>query len=292
MTDAPEDTVSLFSALTPEPCAEYALVLMAMGVPCRLVSVGSEFHLEVYAADAQRARKQLLLYIDENNGPSAGAPPPPKIMDGMVSAAVYIIALLILNILQRDHLFSIDWLEAGVSHAAAVRDGEWWRVVTALGLHTDTAHLFSNIFFGAVFIFLAGELLGWGFTLSGIVFGGALGNLVNAWVQSPNHQSIGASTAVFAAVGLLAAYSWSLRTGRLKRWVPLGAAVAFLAFIGMGGERTDVFAHVTGLGAGCLFGFAFGALDARIRISGRHKGYLGILAGMFFVLAWGVALRA
>ena len=210
---------------------------------------------------------------------------------GLTSAVVYVIALLILNILQRDQLFSIDWLEAGVSHAAAVRDGEWWRVFTALGLHSDTAHLFSNLLFGAVFVFLAGELLGWGFALTGIVLGGALGNLINAWIQNPAHHSIGASTSVFATVGLLAAYTWSLKTRRLKRWVPLGAGIAVLAFMGMGGERTDIFAHVTGLGAGALFGFAFGAMDARAFLSERCKRLLGVGAAACFVLAWALALR-
>ncbi|MDA0662921.1 MAG: rhomboid family intramembrane serine protease [Proteobacteria bacterium] len=291
MTDAAPDVVSLFSAPSPRPCAEYALVLMAMGVPCGLVSAGGEWHLEVNARDAERAREQLRLYVQENSGPLPVAAPTPGAVEGMTCAALYIIALLILNILQRDQLFGIDWLQAGVSHAAAIRDGEWWRAVTALGLHSDTSHLLNNIFFGAVFIFLVGDLLGWGLGLAGIVFGGALGNLLNAWIQGPDHLSIGASTSVFAAVGLMAAYSWSLRGTRLNRWIPLGAGVAVLAFIGMGGnERTDVLAHVTGLGAGGLFGFAFGTQRARLFLSERRKRLLGVGAAVFFILAWALAL--
>lgn len=292
MTDAPPAIISLFSARRPEPCAEYALVLMAMGVPCALVSLGDEWHLEVNARDAAQAREQLRLYVQENSGPAPALAPTPGILEGMICAALYIIALLILNILQRDQLFGVDWLEAGVSHAAAIRDGEWWRAVTALGLHSDTSHLLNNIFFGAVFVFLAGELLGWSLGLAGIVFGGALGNLVNALIRNPDHLSIGASTSVFAAVGLLAAYSWSLRGKRLNRWVPLGAGVALLAFIGLGGERTDILAHVTGLGAGAFFGFLFGARRVRLFLSEGRKRMLGIGAASFFGFAWAVALWA
>lgn len=292
MTDAPPEFVSLFSAPAREPCAEYALVLMAMGVPCGLVSLGNEWHLEVNARDAARAREQLRLYVQENSGPAPATAPTPGVLEGMICAALYITALLIVNILQRDQLFAVDWLQAGVSHAASVREGEWWRAVTALGLHSDTSHLLNNLFFGAVFVFLAGELLGWSLGLAGIVFGGALGNLLNAWIQNPDHLSIGASTSVFAAVGLLAAYSWSLRGKRLNRWVPLGAGVALLAFIGLGGERTDILAHVTGLGAGALFGFAFGARRVRIFLSERRKRMLGIGAAAFFVFAWVMALWA
>ncbi|NKB56375.1 MAG: rhomboid family intramembrane serine protease [Alphaproteobacteria bacterium] len=292
MRNAQHDTISLFRSPSPERCAEYALVLMAMGIRCKLVSFDGDFALEVYVRDASRARHQVHLYVQENKDRPQKFNPQLKVQDGITCAWLYAVVILCIYILQRDQLFAIDWLQVGVSHAASIRDGEWWRAVTALGLHVDTAHLVSNLFFGLIFVFLAGELLGWGLALSGIVFGGALGNLINAYAQNPSHTSIGASTSLFAAVGLLAAYSWSRRGRRLNRWIPLGCGVAVLAFIGMGGERTDIFAHVTGFASGCLFGFAFGALDARAVFTERYKRFLGIGAAVFFVFAWAVALQA
>ncbi len=109
-----------------------------------------------------------------------------------------------------------------MSHAGLIREGEWWRAVTALGLHADAVHLAGNMVFGIVFGFLAGELLGWGLAWFGMLLAGALGNALNAFVQAPGHTSIGASTAVFATLGILAAYTWKRRRTQINRWVADG----------------------------------------------------------------------
>jgi hypothetical protein len=76
--------------------------------------------------------------------------------------------------------------------------------------------------------------------------------------QPAMHSSIGASTAVFATLGLLAAYAWRRRAadgGRWAyRWAPLVAGVILLGFTGAGGERTDVLAHLTGFVMGAVAG--------------------------------------
>ena len=85
-----------------------------------------------------------------------------------------------------------------MKQAGLIRAGEWWRTFTALGLHADPLHLAGNLIYGLIFGFLAGQLLGWGLAWSGLLLAGALGNLLNAFLQAPTHSSIGASTAVFA----------------------------------------------------------------------------------------------
>ncbi len=74
--------------------------------------------------------------------------------------------------------------------------------------------------------------------------------------------------------------------------MPLGGGVALLAFLGMGGERTDIFAHFAGFGSGCLFGLVFGVLENRSLLAARYKHALGLAASLFFVLAWTLALLA
>ncbi len=125
-----------------------------------------------------------------------------------------------------------------------------------------------------------------------MLLAGALGNALNAFVQAPSHTSIGASTAVFATLGILAAYTWKRRRTQINRWVPLGGGVALLAFLGMGGERTDIFAHFAGFGSGCLFGLVFGVLETRSLLVAWHKHTLGLAASLFFALAWTLALLA
>ncbi len=271
---------------------EYALVLQAVGIRCDVLPRDSEFALVVHVRDGARAREQLRLYLHENRARPPRVDPRLGVHDGLTCACLYGVTILLMGILQRDQAFSLDWWRAGMSHAGLIREGEWWRAVTALSLHADSVHLAGNLVFGLAFGFLAGELLGWGLAWFGMLLAGSLGNALNALVQAPGHTSIGASTAVFATLGILAAYTWKRRRTRINRWVPLGGGVALLAFIGMGGERTDIFAHFAGFGSGCLFGLAFWVLETRSLLAAWHKHTLGLAAFLFFALAWTLALLA
>ncbi len=292
MEDPQFEIVSHYGSRSKKRCLEYALVLQAVGIPCEVLLRNGEYALVVQARDADRAREQLRLYLHENRARSLRFDPRFGVHDGLACACLYGVTILLIDILQQNQAFSLDWWWAGMSHAGLIREGEWWRAVTALSLHADSIHLAGNLVFGLVFGFLAGELLGWGLAWSGMLLAGALGNTLNAFVQAPDHTSIGASTAVFATLGILAAYTWKRRRAQINRWVPFGGGVALLAFLGMGGERTDIFAHVAGFASGCLFGIVFGVLETRSLLAAWHKHTLGLAAFLFFALAWTLALLA
>lgn len=75
------------------------------------------------------------------------------------------------------------------------------------------------------------------------------------------YRSLGASTAIFAGLGLLTgrAIRIVVRADHPHRWrsvfVPLAAGLTMLGLYGAGGIHIDVLAHVTGFGAGLLIGF-------------------------------------
>jgi rhomboid protease GluP len=85
-------------------------------------------------------------------------------------------------------------------------------------------------------------------------------NALNAWVQSVDHRSIGASTAVFAALGMLVTYTWWRGYLRDTPWrgriAPIVAGLGLLGFTGTGGENTDLGAHLFGFIAGLGTGLA------------------------------------
>lgn len=123
----------------------------------------------------------------------------------------------------------------------------------------------------------------------------ALGNYINAWVQPATHSSIGASTAVFAALGVLVSHSlhhWGDddRHKRLKRWSPLIGGVVLLGLTGVGGERTDVAAHVTGFVAGMLMGWVGCRLPDRWLASTVVQQLAGVTAVVIVTTAWVVAV--
>lgn len=151
---------------------------------------------------------------------------------------------------------------AGTLDARAIFDRhEWWRPATALFLHADAAHLLSNAVSG-IFVFGAvlttiGRRRGW------LLLGSAavLGNLAAAAINhAGEYRSLGASTAVFAALGLLTGRAVRVLAGarHAGRWramaVPLAAGLTVLGLFGAGGVEIDVLAHVTGFAAGSALG--------------------------------------
>ena len=285
------ELLTLFASPSRQRCQEYALVLMAVGIPCQVAPREGDFALLVRPRDAPDARRQLSLYAAENPPEAPRAARVYPAADGLNAASLYGVTILALDLAQRHKAFGLDWRAAGHTQAGLIRDGAWWRAFTAMGLHGDAQHLLGNLALGLIFCYLAGQRLGWGLAWAGLVLAGGLGNGLNAVVQPAAHSSVGASTAVFGTLGILAAAAWAergqpSRRRRFDRWAPLGAGIALLAFLGMEGPRTDIFAHVTGFLAGCLFGLLFYAQEQRVQVEARHQMAAGAGATALFVLAW------
>lgn len=156
------------------------------------------------------------------------------------------------------------WFSAGASDASAVIHGEWWRTVTALTLHADGAHVLSNVGIGTLVVGAVMRSEGVGFGAALVLASGAVGNLINAWAHHTLHSSVGFSTAVFGAIGILGGLAYVRGQRRMIRlrpaWTGLAVSLALLALLGTGGERTDIFAHlfggVAGIGLGVLVGWS------------------------------------
>jgi len=117
----------------------------------------------------------------------------------------------------------IDPLDAylrGVADAELIRHGEWWRAVTALTPHIDAPHLVANLAAGAWFGYLAGRRLGPGSAWFLAVLTTAAANGLEALFGPVPRRSVGASTAVFAVLGLLAAHAWRERPRACRRRSP------------------------------------------------------------------------
>src|SRR5438132_399884 len=82
-----------------------------------------------------------------------------------------------------------------------------------------------------------GRLLGPGLGTWLVLLAGAGGNALNAWVHVAHHTSIGASTAVFGALGILGGLQFGRLRGRRRAWLALAATLALLALVGSD-ERT------------------------------------------------------
>ena len=237
-----------------------------------------------FAEEAEAARWQLETFERENAPRPTVAVVARTGRAGWPASLVYALVLLFFFGAERRELWSMDWLMAGAAQAGLIADGAWWRAVTALTLHVDHGHLLGNLLAGAVIGTVTAQLLGQGLAWLAILLAGTLGNLVAALLQAPDHTAIGASTAVFGALGIVSAYSrqrrWLERHLGLRRLAPLGAGVLLLAYLGFGGERTDVGAHVAGFAAGLGMGWPLARWFDRVpRGPGAQWVYGGLATG-------------
>lgn len=247
---------------------ERALVALAMGESIRVEhgDQPGEFDLQVepdavvkiteeirqYEAEVQVVRHPAIV-------PSSWARYP----SGWICYFIWASVLAVVFYFQQTDLSLAD--RGASSGIGLIKNGEWWRPFTALFLHGDVGHLLGNLASGALFGMLVSKSIGplkaWGM----ILLSGTLGNLITSLITYPeSFSSIGASTAVFGALGILSGIGLveNIREKVRMPWVrvlaPLIAGVAMLGMLGGGepGSNTDVLGHVFGFLSGFVAGIA------------------------------------
>lgn len=205
--------------------------------------------------------------------------------------ASFIAALLLPDVEQRRLI--VDWgaLSGGLGSPerwwSSVRDGSAARLVTALFLHADWAHLLGNLLFLLIFGLPAERAMGPWRLLGLFVLGGAVANLAAVIaIGTPDRLIIGASGAVSALIG---AYLALFPRAKLGVVLPLGLFLQFVKapaalLIGIWALLQLVYTFIgPAFGAVAwsahLAGFAFGGLFALLARPGiarrlrRRRGY-------------------
>lgn len=288
--------VVVYESFDRRRCAEMRLVLVAAGIVCELAASDGSWKLLVEENNLQNAKAELEGYVQEQSAQklavqASGVAQPAGTMEGIFG---YTAVLILCASFSWSASVGQQVEEIGIADAGAILDGQWWRTVTALTLHSDQVHLLSNLLFGAIFGFLAGQMLGGGIAWLLILAGGVSGNFANALLRDAAHLSLGASTAVFAALGLAVAYalrpSLNASQNTMQRWSPLIAGVLLLSFLGTGGERTDVGAHVTGFLSGLVCGWLSSHLPTNWLCNTKLQWAAGALTVGAVALAWSVGM--
>jgi membrane associated rhomboid family serine protease len=119
----------------------------------------------------------------------------------------------------------------------------------------------NNMAAMALFGTVVASICGWGMGWFMILLTGAAGNMATAMWYRHGHVAIGASTAVFGALGICVALNlW--RHARIpqsswRMWLPLAGGLALLGFLG-GSPHSDLMAHLSGFGSGLIIGAGYG----------------------------------
>ncbi len=271
-------------------------MLRAVGVASAIELRDDHYVLEVAAPDADRASTHLSQYEAENRPPPPDPPAAPLHPHAWVGCVGYAVWLIGVAYAISNGLVRLDAFQVGELHAARVQSGQWWRAWTALTLHVSGPHLVANLGAGIWFGYLAGRQLGVGVAWFLIVAGGGLADLVEGLFAPPWHRSVGASTAVFTALGLMSAYTWHERLRQPQRWVqrwgPLVAGVILLGWLGTAGKDTDIMAHFLGFGIGLLLGATAALPAVSQRLHRLRQWPAGLAAIAIVAVAWALALMS
>ena len=255
----------------------WSLVLYAADVPHMVIRRDREWLIMVPEPALEYARNEIAAYEHENSN----WPPPQNNTAGISSfeldnnppTILVMGALIIFFAVTGPWSITNSWFKAGaVASRLILENGEWWRIVTGLTLHADSVHVLSNAIIGGILIhFLCrtvGAGLGWTLTL----VSGALGNAINILLKSGDYNSVGFSTAVFGAAGVLSGLRIRLGIKAFKGiLLPLGAAFGLLALLGAEGKRTDLGAHLWGLTAGIGLGAILACLPLFLKWIGHPR---------------------
>ncbi len=256
--------------LTEKQANLFILVLESQGITCTFMQNGSLFDIKVRDEDKARAIEALEKFYKENLKTNNSYI---QFSSLFAEKSIMIFSVLVLAAIYFGYAYAGNEnkiiMEYGCS-ALYILNGQYYRIITGLMLHAGVEHLAGNVAGLLAFGIPVCTIAGPGVGLCLIVFTGAAGNFINAYMYRTAHLSIGASTSVMGAVGILVAFQtikkFKLSGMSSRAIIPLGAGAALLGMLS-GGKNTDISAHFFGFISGLAAGFIFGLIQQKIEFS-------------------------
>ncbi|HWF19841.1 MAG TPA: rhomboid family intramembrane serine protease [Verrucomicrobiae bacterium] len=236
---------------------DWGLVLASQGIDAAIVREQDTWALSVSSADYERACAMLNQYVVENRGWKWQQSLPGSglffhwgsLLWALAVGAIYYWSMVLFPQMKM----------AGVMDSQLIREGQWWRLFTAVTLHADMSHLLANMTTGIILLGFAMARFGPGPAVLATYIAGVLGNVADLFLYHDEHRSLGASGMVMAALGILAVQSFSLwhKDHSFRQLIARAFVAALLILILIGtSPESDVVAHFGGFFAGALFGYA------------------------------------
>ena len=273
----------VFKNLSETDADTYRLVLSSTGISHHLEKGGHGWDIRVNDTDYEKAVTAIEEYLKEN--PELQKTEDPlyykyqKTFTGIWVSILLIACHVAIAIGDKSDLF----VETYGSSAFHILHGELYRSVTSLMLHADPLHLMGNIAGIAIFGTAVCSITGWGVGWLMILATGIVGNLTNALLYESGHISIGASTAIFGAIGILSAHQFFQKFNpsgqKMKAVLPLACGLALLGILGSG-KHTDIMAHLFGFLAGIVSGSLYSLLVKGPKKMGYQAGSLLLTLGL------------
>ena len=247
---------------------DWSLVLVSQDIPTTIShSEETGWALLVHPQDVERAIKAIRQYHIENRHWEWRQQLPWSKVTFHWGAVP---ACLLLAIIYELSTGAPSLYPAWIFDSAAVRAGQWWRLFTAVLLHSDLGHLLANVTTGVLLFGLAMARFGAGCGLLAAYVAGAAGNLAGLLLYGRPYTGLGASGMVMGALGLLTLHSaaqWRSNPNTARDLMRGGlAGVLLFLILGLGrnsDSKTDFVAHLGGFLAGGILGFLLSFLPAK-----------------------------
>jgi len=264
--------------LAQEEAHRAALSLLAMGIDAEVQRAPGGARWQVSVAENEAVAALPLLQDSLGADLIQPAPAPSPALPGVAGAGIWTREAAASSIAIAAVCVAVHWhvhggeaptprsamLAAGAVAPWLVREGEWWRLGSAVFLHFDLKHLLGNI---SALLFLGPPLasqIGHARTIVLFVAAGVAGNLTSQLIGNEAAIKAGASGGVCGLLGALAGVALATMATasdareRRPAWQTLGALVALFGMIVGFEPGRDHYAHVGGLVTGILLGRAFG----------------------------------
>lgn len=254
MTDSSEP---IYSNLSRKRADLIVLILASQNIKCQTDKTENGFRIFVQNDKVEMALKMVELYDSENKFFRLKYHLPQIPLSSFNSFPAFILmgVLCLIHFAVRHHDVHDEFVLQYGSSALYILQGELNRVITALFLHADAGHLLGNLAGTLIFVAPLFSITGYGSGPFLLLLSGLTGNLINAYLYRTAHLSIGASTSIMGAVGLLAAWQYvnKKRQISLHSFMPACAAAILVSLLSQG-EKTDVWAHILGFLSGIIYG--------------------------------------
>lgn len=185
----------------------------------------------------------------------------PKVRSTMTAAAPGVVALVVVNVaLFIGQRLPLELTQRFAAFPPAIADGEWYRLVSAMFLHSPT--VFFHILFNMLILWIYGPYVEKAFGTARFLtmyFIAGFFASATSYMFGSCAPSLGASGAIFGVVGVLLVYAYNRRTSAYVREFMRG----LLLFIGINAvfgfivPNVDWIAHLGGLLAGIALGVGF-----------------------------------
>lgn len=284
-----DDFTVLFSCENSKRADLIGLVLASQDIVHLTQKEKENYVILVKDRDRKKAVRSMHLYFKENRFFRIRKQIEAFPLSSFYSVPVFVIMALLTLIHVAVYRYQVHdgmVLHFGASALYILQD-DTFRAITALFLHADGKHLLGNL---AGLIIFAAPLLsitGFGSGPFLLLLTGTCGNLINAFAYRTAHLSIGASTAVMGAAGLLVAHQMLSRKHKLSlnTLMPLISGAVLVSLFSQG-ENTDVWAHVFGFLSGICCGLFFLPANRLVRFKSKEPLFLFLTVVIVIAAFW------